>query len=1272
MKMGGIVARVCSALLTILVAALAVNAQTSILTQHYDNQRTGQNTAETVLTPANVNSTTFGKLFALGVDGYVYAQPLYVPGVVIPGQGTHNVLYIATEHDSVYAFDADTGGAPLWWVTFLVNGATTLSTADVGNTQDIHPEIGITGTPAIDSSTNTLYVVANTKESGAFVYRLHALDITTGAEKFGGPVELAASAPGTAPDGNGTSVPFSAQWENQRPGLLLQGGYVYVGFSSHGDNPPWHGWILAYNETTLAQSGVWNTSPNGRGNGIWSSGSGLAADTVGNMYISTGNGDDTVTTPAPQPSKTIDYGDSIVRLSLANGNPTPTDYFTPFNQASLDAADADVGSGGVLVIPQDQTGPYPHILLEGGKAGNLYVLNRDQLTNDGSHYCDGCTSDPEIIESVTSIGGLWSMPAYWNGNVYAWANGDHLKAFSLSAGRVSASPTSQSAETNGFPGATPTVSSNGLASGIVWAVESDAYTSNGPAILRAYNAGNVSTLLYGSNLTSGRDQLGPAVKFVVPVVTNGKVYVGAQSEVDVFGLLGSEPQTAAPVFSPAAGFYASSVTVTMTSATPNATIYYTTDGTAPSTASNLYSGPVTLAVTTTINAIAISNGAIQSTESSAAYVVASQTAPPNFTPAAGTYVAAQSVTLSDDTVGATIYYTTDGTTPTHGSAVYTAAIAVSKTTTIRAIGSYTGLSDSAVVSGTFTIASNGTTPINFGLGFSNPGCMQMNGSTDLDDSRLQLTNGSGNEAGSAFCTTQVDVRGFVTDFTFQLSNADADGITFTLQNSSAGAMALGPAGGGLGYGASQIGGTGGITPSVAIKFDLYNNSGEGDDSTGIYTDGAAPSTPFVDLTPSGIDLHSGDTMAVHMTYDGTTLTMTITDAVVNKTFTQSWPVNIPAVIGGTMAYAGFTGGTGGETASQKIETWTWVSYVPQSQQWTIVTTSESAPNASPLTDANGNPYPCSGQNPDNPGDTNPNCYNPLVITTDWQAPTIPGGGTNATMLASTLTNSSCSASGGVSSITAAGYLPSGAYTAVITVVLDNGATTTFTGTSSSNSSQFSGTFTSTGTCMGSDSGSFTATLFPTVDGMYSGSFESSTGGSSTNVQMGLTTDWDFNVTGSITPTGGAPVCFSNLTVATPLANTYGPSTASGDVIEAFGSDSAGNVVALIASNTDANENPLPDDGLYVTYVGLAGACSGISGTDVPFKKVAVVRRWPLPPRLPTVPRPPLAPRHAPVWRFQNSPAHRWMRQPGRPVIRPESHPDIRPELGPETRPELGP
>ena len=358
-------------------------------------------------------------------------------------------------------------------------------------------------------------------------------------------MQITGSVPGTAPDGNGTSVPFNVQWANQRPGLLLQNGYVFIGFASHGDNGPWHGWILGYDATSLKQTGIWNTSPNGKGNGIWAAGSGLAADSSGNAYVATGNGDDTVTTPAPPPSKSIDYGDSIVRVSLANGNPTPTDYFTPYNQASLDSADADLGSGGVLV-PPDQGGPYPHILIQAGKSGEIYVVNRDQMTSDGSHYCNGCSSDPEIIQSVGGTGGLWSMPTYWNGIVYTWGNGDHLKAFSLNAGRLSASPISQSAESSGFPGSTVAVTSSGAANGIVWAVESDAYTSNGPAILRAYNATNVSTLLYASNLTSGRDQLGPAVKFVVPVVTNGKVYVGAQMEVDVFGLLGGEPQTAAP------------------------------------------------------------------------------------------------------------------------------------------------------------------------------------------------------------------------------------------------------------------------------------------------------------------------------------------------------------------------------------------------------------------------------------------------------------------------------------------------------------------------------------------------------------------------------------------------------------------------------------------------------------------------------------------------------------------------------------------------------
>ncbi len=916
-----------------LAGALGVQAQTppSILTHHYDTARTGQNTAETILTPTNVNSTTFGKLpFKLSVTGYVYAQPLYVPNVTIPGQGPHNVLYVATEHDYLYAFDAD-NGTQLWWDNFLINGATTVLPSDVGNTQDINPEMGITGTPTIDtgsdSGSGTLYVVVNTVESGNIIYRLHALDITTGAEKFGGPVVLSASVPGTAPDGNGSTVPFNPQWANQRPGLLFYDGYVFIGFSSHGDNGPWHGWILAYNATTLQQTGVWCTSPNGKGNGIWGAGSGIAMDSSGNAYVATGNGDDTVTTPAPAPSTTIDYGDSIVRFGLANGVPLPNDYFTPYNQGNLDSEDEDVGSGGVLVVPT-QSGPYPDILIQCGKQGQIYVVNRDKLTKDGSHYCNGCSSDPEIIQTVTGDGGLWSMPAYWNENVYMWANGGSLSQYSLASGLLSASPVYQSGETNGFPGATPVISSSGTTNGIVWAVETDAYTSSGPAILRAYNANNVSKLLYGSNLTMGRDTLGPAVKFVVPVVTNGKVYVGAQQEVDVFGLLASEPQTVAPAFSPSGGSYGGSVPVTLSSTTSGAAIYFTIDGSTPSTSSSLYSTPITVATTTTINAIAIASGYLQSTVSTATYTIASQTAPPNVSPAAGTYTSGQNVTLSDTTAGATIYYTTNGTTPNHSSPQYgTTPIPVSSTTTIMTLASSSGLSDSPVISATYTINPNATT-INYGLGFSNPAGMQFNGSTDLDDSRLQLTNGNTDEAGSAFYTTPIDIRNFTTDFTFQLSDAMADGITFTLQNSAAGATALGPEGGGLGYGPDTPGGSGGILNSVAVKYDLYNNDGEGDDSTGLYTGGASPTVPATDMTSSGVILNNGDTMAVHITYDGTTLTMTITDQSVNATFTTSWPVNIPTAIGGNTAYAGFTGGTGGETASQKIESWTFASTPP--------------------------------------------------------------------------------------------------------------------------------------------------------------------------------------------------------------------------------------------------------------------------------------------------------------------------------------------------------
>lgn len=907
--------------------ACTVSAQTSVVTQHYDNARTGQNITETGLTPANVNATLFGKLFTLGVDGQVYAQPLYLPGVTIPGHGTHNVVYVATEHDSVYAFDGDIGGMPLWKVTLLTNGGTTVPSTQVV-AADINPEIGVTGTPVIDPSTNTLYVVAKSLEGTTFVQRLHALDVTTGAEKFGGPIVIQASVPGTGSGSVTGMMPFIPQWENQRPGLLLMNGYVYIGFAAHGDNGPWHGWILSYNAATLQQAGAWCTSPNGIGSGLWGSGAGLSADTEGRIFVATGNGDYPVTgnivpTPPPAPTASVDYGDSIVQLSITNGSITPTDYFTPYNTSALDNADTDLGSGGVL-IPPDQTGTNPHILVQVGKQGRIYVVNRDKLTSDGSHFCKACTTDPEIIETVTGNGGLWSVPAYWNGSVYFGGSGDFLRSYSLSNGMLSASPTSESATPTDYPGSTPVISANGTTNGIVWTVDSSGFSTKIPSVLRAYDATNVTNLLYDSSLTSGRDTLGSAIKFVSPVVANGKVYVGTRTEVDVFGLLSDLPMAVAPAFSVPGGSYATSVQVVLSTPTPGATIYYTIDGTMPTTNSNIYKASITVNETETINALAEATGFFLSPVATATYTIDARAAGPDLSPAPGTYTTAQSVTISDTTKNSTIYYTTNGTTPTHNSQVYTAPVGVSTTTTINAIASAPGLGDSGLSTGTYTISTGATTSINFGAGFSNPVGMQFNGSTDLDDSRLQLTNGGSNEAGSAFFTTPMDIRNFTSDFTFQLSNAIADGITFTIQNSAAGATALGGVGGSLGYG-----GAGKILNSVAIKFDIYSNSGEGDDSTGLYTNGSNPTEPAIDISSSGIDLDQGDTIAAHFTYNGTTLTMTLSDAVINKTYTTSWVVNLPATVGANTAYVGFTGGSGGGTASQKIETWTFVSMPPQ-------------------------------------------------------------------------------------------------------------------------------------------------------------------------------------------------------------------------------------------------------------------------------------------------------------------------------------------------------
>jgi hypothetical protein len=941
--------RFFAASILLLLAATSAPAQVNVLTYHNDIARTGQNTNETILTPANVNPTTFGKLFTHTVDGYAYAQPLYY-GNLTMGAGTaqagttHNVFFIETENDSVYAFDADSNGGananPLWQVSLIDSahgagsGETPLPTPaspaanNILSTNDIVPEVGITGTPVIDPTTNTMYVVAkSTISNTTFFQRLHALDITTGREKFGAPINLAAQVSGNGNGSTGNILKFDLKWENNRPGLLLLNGIVYIGFGSHGDNGAWHGWILAYNAATLQQTSALCFTPNGEGSGVWHGGAGLAADVpdpanhpFGRMFVTTGNGSYDATAPF---ANGMDYGDDDIRIDLTNGVLTIQDSFTPSNQANLSSADQDLGSGGAVLLP-DQAGAHPHVLVQAGKSGTIYVVDRDAMSGFNA------ASDNIVQEFQTEIGGIWGMPAYWNGNVYVWGKNDNLKAFSVTNGNLSAGPNSVGPDESGFPAPTPAVSSNGTANGIVWAIQTDNYLSSGNSILRAYDATDVSTSLYSSSQNSSRDVAPVSTKFTVPTVANGKVYVGGGSKVAVYGLLGGAQTTATPLFNPAGQSFATAISVSITDTTPGAAIFYTTDGTIPTSTSTAYTGPISVTSTETITAIATATGLITSQPASQTYTSTTQTAPPTFTPPAGSYAGTQSVALSDTTAGSKIYFTVDGSTPAPGAGttqLYSAPIAVAQAATIKAIATST-LTNSSVVSAAYAIGP-AAPAISFPNGFAAAlSTMTFNGSTGLDDSRLQLTDGGLNEASSAFFNSPVNIQSFTTDFTMQLSNPAGDGMTFTIQN--VGPTALGPAGGGLGYGPDSP-----TTPdpspntpiahSIAVKFDFFSNAGEGNNSTGLYTNGASPTTPAIDLTSSGINLQSGDTMAVHFAYDGTNLAMTITDNVASATFARTWPINISQTIGSNTAYIGFTAGAGGSSSSQKIETWSFTS-----------------------------------------------------------------------------------------------------------------------------------------------------------------------------------------------------------------------------------------------------------------------------------------------------------------------------------------------------------
>jgi len=983
-----------STLVGFLLLCVSTTLAQNVTTQHNDISRTGANTNETILTPGNVNATNFGKLFYYTVDGYVYAQPLYVANVTM-GQTTRNVVFVATQHDSVYAFDADSNlGAnaqPLWKITLLdaAHGAGPNATPELSSAfgyTDIVPEVGITSTPVIDPSTSTIYVVGKTKESGKYFYRLHALDITTGLEKFGGPITVSGSLSGTGSGSSSGTLTFDPTYQLQRPGLLLLNGIVYLAFGATYDvTPTWHGWIFGYkyNATTkqLQQSGVWCGSRNGNGSSLWLSGAGLAADVpanqpFGRLFTGTGNGSFNAALPYQD---TMNYGISVIRLGLANGLPTMNangvqvgDMFAPFDQANLDNNDQDQASGGTLLLPDVViNGKTSHFMVHAGKSGRVYLLDRDNLGG----FNPNNTSDPQQKAAVG--GSIYGAPAYWNGHVYFWpaATNGHLKAFSFSTlnGVLSSNPTSTSSESTSFPGAVPAVSANGTKDGIVWSIRTDAYASQAPAILYAHDASSAPTLnlLYSSAQNAARDTAGPAVKFATPTITNGKVYVGTENELSVYGLLNGKTQAPAPVFSPSGQEFHPSIQITLTDSDPNAQIFYTTDGSTPSTASTLYMQPFTISSTSTVRAIAAGAGFVASTVSSETYTLVNQVATPTYSPVPGDYTSAQSVTITTTWPGAqTIYYTTDGSTPTSSSNVYSGPVSITATSTLKAIATAPNLTASSMASGLYTIAPNAPNSINFSGGFSSSG-IALVGRSRLSGTRLRLTDGGQTEASTAWYNTQVNVQTFSTDFMFQQTPGTiprADGLTFAIQR--VGTSAIGPYGGGLAYGPSQVGGTPGIPNSLAVKFALFNN-GKCKNCTGLYTNGAAPITPEVVLG-GGVDLQSGDIFAVHISYDGTTLTMTITDTVNNsQTFTSSWTIDIPTTIGGNTAYVGFTAGTGHYTLVQDILNWTYVSNgsAPPTAATPVIspaTGTFTSPQTVTVTDATSNPsifYTLDGSQP---------------------------------------------------------------------------------------------------------------------------------------------------------------------------------------------------------------------------------------------------------------------------------------------------------------------
>jgi uncharacterized repeat protein (TIGR03806 family) len=640
-----------------------VSTLVPVLTYHNDNTRWGLNSNETMLTPTNVNTSTFGALFTYAVDGFVYAQPLVMTNVNIAGEGIHDVLFIADEHNSVYAFDADnnSGGnaSPLWQTSFLnpAAGITTVPSGDVGS-GNIVPEIGITSTPVIDPVSGTLYCEVKTLEQGTtYVHRLHALDITTGLEKtnFNSPVVITCTNyPGSGTGDNDGENPPHVLWnplrEHSRPALTLLNGVVYISYASHGDTTPYHGWFFGYNATNLALApAVWNATPNGSAGGFWDGGGGPSVDASNNMYFQAGNGTFDGTTTL---SASSDYAMSLVKLSASHGL-SLVDYFAPSNAVSLSDGDQDLGSAAPIVLPDSAgSAAHPHLVVGGGKTSPIYLVDRDNMGR-----FNGTTGSNLIVQQFNGGpgGDRDTTPAFFNNTLYIIDANSKIGAYTITNASFNTTPVETPDVYNNKGGATACISSEGSSNAILWAIYNDGSEAPAtPCILRAYNATNIAQELYTSDQLPSRDAAPDAVKFIAPTIANGKVYVAAQYAVTVYGLASAFVNT--PLISPNGGVFTNTQTIMMSDATVGASVYYTLNGTAPTTNSMLYTAPFVISNSLTITAQAFEPGAVPSGVASATFVNSAAAGSGTglvgqyFSNQIGTYVPPPVLTRTDPTV----------------------------------------------------------------------------------------------------------------------------------------------------------------------------------------------------------------------------------------------------------------------------------------------------------------------------------------------------------------------------------------------------------------------------------------------------------------------------------------------------------------------------------------------------------------------------------------------------------------------------------------------